>query len=56
MTHIDADLDDDDLQPEYDFSEAVQGKHHLAYRKGTEIVRLDLDQAPASDQAQPNSA
>ncbi len=42
MSHADPDLDDD-LQPEYDFSEAVQGKHHLAYREGTNVVFLDPD-------------
>lgn len=52
MTHIDADLDDDDLQPEYDFSEAVQGKHHRQFREGTLVVLLD----PEAVQAQPKSA
>lgn len=42
MSHADPDLDDD-LLPEYDFSDAVQGKHHLAYREGTNVVFLDPD-------------
>ncbi len=33
----------DSLQPEYDFSNAVQGTHHEAYRRGTNLVRLDPD-------------
>jgi len=32
-----------DLRPEYDFSEGVRGKHHLAYREGTNVVLLDQD-------------
>lgn len=44
MNLADPDLDDD-LQPEYDFSDAVQGKHHLAYREGTNVVFLDSDVA-----------
>lgn len=36
---------DDDLRPEYDFSEGVRGKHYEAYRKGTNVVFLDPDVA-----------
>ena len=32
-----------DLRPEYDFSEGVHGKRHLAYREGTNVVLLDPD-------------
>lgn len=32
---------DDNLRPEYDFSEGVRGKHYEAYRKGTNVVFLD---------------
>ncbi|HEV7669067.1 MAG TPA: hypothetical protein VGS22_11115 [Thermoanaerobaculia bacterium] len=44
MNHVDPELEDD-LQPEYDFSEAVQGKHYLAYREGTNVAFLDPDVA-----------
>jgi hypothetical protein len=33
----------DDMRTEYDFSEAVQGKHHEAYKEGTNIVLLEPD-------------
>ena len=33
--------DEDDLRPEYDFSNGVRGKHHEAYREGTNVVLLD---------------
>jgi hypothetical protein len=36
---------EDDLRPEYDFSGGVRGKHHEAYRKGTNVVFLDPDVA-----------
>jgi hypothetical protein len=36
---------DDDLRLEYDFSGGVRGKHHEAYRKGTNVVFLDPDVA-----------
>ncbi len=28
----------DTMRPEYDFSGAVRGKHHEAYRRGTNLV------------------
>ena len=34
---------DDDMRAEYDFSEAVQGKHHRAYQEGTNLVLLEPD-------------
>ncbi len=40
----------DYLQPEYDFSKmtgGVRGKYAEAYRKGTNLVRLDPDVADA---------
>ena len=37
--------DRDDLRTEYDFSAGVRGKHHEAYRKGTNVVFLDPDVA-----------
>ena len=33
----------DEMRSEYDFSEAVQGKHHRAYKEGTNIVLLEPD-------------
>ena len=33
--------DEDDLRPEYDFSNGVRGKHHEAYRESTNVVLLD---------------
>ena len=37
----------DDMLPEYDFSKGVRGKHHQAYRAGTNVVFLDPDIAAA---------
>ena len=37
--------DKDTLRDEYDFSGGVRGKHHEAYRKGTNVVLLDRDVA-----------
>jgi hypothetical protein len=37
--------DRDDLRNEYDFSGGVRGKHHEAYRRGTNVVLLDPDVA-----------
>ena len=39
--------DKDDLRPEYDFSGGVRGKHHEAYRAGTNVVVLEPDVARA---------
>ena len=33
----------DEMRSEYDFSEAVQGKHHRAYKEGTNVVLLEPD-------------
>jgi hypothetical protein len=41
---IDAKLDDE-MRPEYDFSGGVRGKHHEAYRGGTNVVFLEPDVA-----------
>lgn len=35
----------DDMRAEYDFSDAVQGKHHRAYTQGTNVVLLEPDVA-----------
>jgi len=37
----------DDMRPEYDFSGGVRGKHHRAYREGTNVVLLEPDVARA---------
>lgn len=37
----------DDLRTEYDFSNGVRGKHHRAYREGTNVVLLEPDIARA---------
>ena len=35
----------DDMRTEYDFSDAVQGKHHKAYQEGTNVILLEPDLA-----------
>ncbi len=37
--------DVDTMREEYDFSEGVRGKHHEAYRRGTNVVVLEPDVA-----------
>lgn len=37
----------DEVRPEYDFSGGVRGKHHLAYKAGTNVVLLEDDVAEA---------
>ena len=37
--------ENDKMRPEYDFSGGVRGKHHQAYREGTNIVLLDPEVA-----------
>ena len=37
----------DELRAEYDFSSGVRGKHHRAYKAGTNVVVLDPDVAKA---------
>jgi hypothetical protein len=39
--------EDDDLEPEYDFSGAVRGKYYERYQQGTNVVLLDADVARA---------
>lgn len=47
----------DDMLPEYDFSRGVRGKHHRAYKAGTNVVFLDPDVAAAfADSASVNQA
>jgi hypothetical protein len=48
---------DDDMLPEYNFSEGVRGKHYRAYKAGTNVVFLDADVAAAfADSASVNEA
>ena len=48
---------DGDMRPEYDFSHGVRGKHHAAYRAGTNLILLDDDVAKAfPDSASVNRA
>jgi hypothetical protein len=37
--------DNDEIRPEYDFSQGVRGKHYEAYRAGTNVVFLEPDVA-----------
>ena len=39
--------EDDDLEPEYDFSGGVRGKYYQRYQQGTNVVLLDADVAQA---------
>ena len=36
---------DDEMRPEYDFSQGVRGKHYKQYREGTNLILLDPDVA-----------
>ena len=38
-------IEQDDMRPEYDFSDGVRGVHHKAFRAGTNVVFLDPDVA-----------
>ena len=52
-----ANPEDDDVRPEYDFTGAVRGKHHAAYKAGSNIVLLDPDVAQVfKDSEQVNRA
>jgi len=37
--------EDDDLEPEYDFSGAVRGKYYRRYQQSTNVILLDPDVA-----------
>ena len=51
------DSEQDTMREEYDFSDGVRGKHHEAYRQGTNVVLLDPDVAKIfKDSATVNSA
>ncbi|MGZ8218193.1 hypothetical protein [Methylomagnum sp.] len=43
MSQVINDETEDDLMPEYDFSQGIRGKHFQAYREGTNVVLLDED-------------
>lgn len=36
--HISPNLEEDNLLPEYDFSQGVRGKHHQAYQQGHAVT------------------
>lgn len=44
--------EDDEMQPEYDFSQGVRGKYYPAYQSSNNVIILDPDLAIAF----PNSA
>jgi hypothetical protein len=47
--------DNDEMRPEYDFSQGVRGKHYRDYRSGTNVVFLEPDVASVfSDSASVN--
>ena len=49
--------DNDEMRPEYDFSQGVRGKHYQAYRAGTNVVFLERDIAEVfPDSASVNQA
>lgn len=37
--------EEDDLEPEYDFTEAVRGRYYERYQEGSNVVLLDPDVA-----------
>jgi len=37
--------EDEDMLPEYDFAHGVRGKHHEAYKAGTNVIFLEPDLA-----------
>ena len=46
---------DEDMLPEYDFAHGVRGKHHEAYKAGTNVIFLEPDVAKVfSDSASVN--
>ena len=54
---MEQDRGEDGLRPEYDFSNGVRGKHHRAYRSGTNLVLLEPDVAAVfRDSAAVNAA
>jgi hypothetical protein len=48
---------DEDILPEYDFAHGVRGKHHEAYKAGTNVIFLEPDLAKVfTDSASVNRA
>ena len=47
--------DQHNLRDEYDFSGGVRGKHHEAYRSGTNVVFLDPDVAEVFKDSRPRT-
>ena len=45
MNRKDHPADNEDIRPEYDFSQGIRGKHYKAYRAGTNVVFLEPDVA-----------
>jgi hypothetical protein len=37
--------EDEDILPEYDFAHGLRGKHHEAYKAGTNVIFLEPDLA-----------
>jgi hypothetical protein len=57
MSHQTSRETNEDILPEYDFSQGIRGKHHRAYRAGTNVAFLDADVARAfTDSASVNQA
>ena len=47
----------DEMRPEYDFSNAVRGRHFEAFKQGTNLILLDSDVAGVfKDSASVNEA
>ncbi len=36
-------IKESEMQPEYDFSKGIRGKHYRAYQEGTNIIFLEPD-------------
>ena len=48
---------DEEMREQYDFSQAVRGKHHAKYREGSNVVLLEPDVAEVfRDSASVNQA
>jgi hypothetical protein len=47
MSHETSPEVNDDMLPEYDFSNGVRGKHYRAYKAGTNVILLEPDVAAA---------
>jgi hypothetical protein len=49
-----AQLDEDDLLPEYDFSKGVRGKHHQAYQQGHSVTINHQDGTTTTQELPPS--